>query len=159
MKILMVCLGNICRSPMAEGIMRAKLEDAGFDAVVDSAGTADYHRGESPDHRAVKCMKQHGIDISGLRARQFSRKDFEKFDFIFTMDESNHRNVMAQAETDEEKKKVMMFLELMYPGQKQSVPDPWFGDMDGFFEVAEMLMKASDKFVARISDGGLLRND
>lgn len=150
MKILMVCLGNICRSPMAEGILRDRLEKAGIEAFLDSAGTADYHAGEAPDHRAIRCMRQYGIDISGLRARQFSRDDFARFDFIFTMDESNHRNVLVQAETEEEKKKVMMFLELLFPGKKQSVPDPWFGDMEGFFEVAEMLMKASDKFVTQL---------
>lgn len=146
----MVCLGNICRSPMAEGIMRKKLEDAGIDATVDSAGTSNYHIGEHPDDRAIRCMRQLGIDISYLRARQFSPYDFQQFDYIFTMDENNHKNVLALAQSSMEKNKVTMMLDVLHPGKKRSVPDPWFGEMDGFFDVAEMLDEACERFVVKL---------
>ena len=148
----MVCLGNICRSPMAEGIMRAKLERAGIAFELDSAGTGNYHIGEHPDHRAVKCMKSKGIDISYLRARQISARDLAHYDIIFTMDESNQKNVLALTNDDVEKQKVRMFLNELHPGKNVSVPDPWFGDEDGFFEVYELLDNAANAFVNHFAD-------
>ena len=93
MKILMVCLGNICRSPLAEGIMRAKIEEAGLDWEVDSAGTSRFHAGEQPDKRSIQVAKKYGIDISQQRSRQFRGWDFEFFDRIYVMDSSNYRDI------------------------------------------------------------------
>ena len=94
MKILMVCLGNICRSPIAEGILREKSKLAGWEIETDSAGTSAHHTGESPDHRMMKAAKENGYDISDLRARQFVVSDFDAFDLIYVMDESNYDNVL-----------------------------------------------------------------
>ncbi len=146
----MVCLGNICRSPMAEGIFRAKTAEAGIELEVDSAGTADYHVGEEPDPRAIENMRSHGIDISNLRGRQFVQEDFDRFDHIFTMDESNHLNVLRLARTEEDKAKVSMFLNSLVPGSNSPVPDPWFGGNDGFEDVFQMLSKTSDKIVEEL---------
>jgi protein-tyrosine phosphatase len=118
----MVCLGNICRSPMAEGIMRAKLERAGIAFELDSAGTGNYHIGEHPDQRAVKCMKSKGLDISYLRARQISARDLAHYDIIFTMDESNQKNVLALTNDDVEKQKVRMFLNELHPVKTYPFP-------------------------------------
>jgi len=149
-RILMVCLGNICRSPMAEGILRHKAKLSGISVDIDSAGTADYHVGEEPDHRAIRCLKSHGIDISGLRARQFSRRDFDTFDMIYTMDASNHKNVLALANNDDQKNKVKMILNENNPGSDAPVPDPWPGGMDDFEAVYEMLSEACDEVIRKL---------
>lgn len=149
----MVCLGNICRSPMAEGIFRNKLEEAGLDVEVDSAGTANYHVGEQPDYRAIENMASHGIDIRGLRGRQFRQEDYDHFDQIYTMDSSNHQNVLRLARNDEDRAKVKMFLNELSPGSDASVPDPWYGRADGFEDVFQMLSKTSDKVIDRLNNG------
>lgn len=133
MKILMVCLGNICRSPLAEGIMRHRLGDEYF---IDSAGTGDWHVGNQPDKRSIAIAHQYGIDISNQRARQFQLSDFEDFDLIFTMDSNNYQDIMALATTREHQEKVRMIL-----GDK-NVPDPYYGGDDGFDEVFQMLDQA-----------------
>jgi len=138
----MVCLGNICRSPMAEGILRSKLGDR---AVIESAGTGGWHVGEQPDRRAQACMKGHGIDISGLRGRQFSQRDFDEFDRIFVMDESNYRDVLNMSRSSEDEEKVEMLLELTHPGQKLSVPDPYYGGKGGFEEVYNLIDEACER--------------
>jgi protein-tyrosine phosphatase len=145
--ILMVCLGNICRSPMAEGILRHKAASLNIPVDVDSAGTSNYHIGDHPDHRAVKCLRKHGLDISQLHARQFSEIDFKYFDVIFVMDKSNYRDVLSKASTDDERNKVKLFLNEAWPNENRDVPDPWFGDQDGFEDVYQMLDKAADSFL------------
>ncbi len=150
MRILMVCLGNICRSPMAEGIMRRRAQEAALNMIVDSAGTADYHVGDEPDHRAIRCMRNHGIDISNLRGRQFSTKDFEAFDRIYVMDATNYQNITKLANTEEHKSKVQMILNELNPGRNQPVPDPWYGDMTDFERVYEMLDEAARKITGSI---------
>lgn len=142
--VLMVCLGNICRSPMAEGILRHLAEKNNLPMVIDSAGTGGWHAGENPDRRATKAMKERGIDISKLVARQFSKNDFRQFDLILTMDSSNYHDVVAMAHSDEDKKKVRPILDYSFPGAGSSVPDPWYGDMDGFYKVYDMLYKACE---------------
>lgn len=139
-KILMVCLGNICRSPLAEGILKYKLPKDKF--TIDSAGTANYHVGSAPDRRAIKVAKENGLDISGLRGRQFSVDDFDTFDFIYVMDESNYNNVLNLARNDEDKNKVKFILNETYPNQNYDVPDPYYGGPEGFENVFKMLDEA-----------------
>ena len=146
----MVCLGNICRSPMAEGILRSKVANAGLNVIVDSAGTGDYHVGEAPDDRAIVTAKKYGIDISELAARQFHPGDFDAFDRIYVMDSSNHRNVLQLATLDSQKAKVHRLLDVVYTGEEMEVPDPWFGGMEGFERVFEVLETACDKIVQNI---------
>jgi len=146
MKVLMVCLGNICRSPMAEGIFRNKALENGVDMFVDSCGTANYHVGEHPDPRSVKKSSEHGIDISSLTGRQFSYKDFRNFDVILTMDQDNYRNVIALAKKDEDKAKVKMTLNYSFPGSNMDVPDPWYGGEQGFEDVFQLLEQAANAF-------------
>jgi protein-tyrosine phosphatase len=122
MKILMVCLGNICRSPLAEGIMQHLTDKAGLDWQVDSAGTGDWHVGQGPDRRSVKAAANEGIDISKQVCRLFRTRDFDDFDLILVMDKSNLSNVLALARNDEDRKKVKMLL-----GDK-IVPDPYYDD-------------------------------
>jgi len=148
----MVCLGNICRSPMAEGIVRDRIEELGLDVELDSAGTGDYHIGEGPDKRAQANMRQNGHDISDLKARQFKAKDFDAFDRIFVMDQSNYQNVLSLARTDADKEKVELFLNLASPGSDAEVPDPYFGGESGFQHVYELLNESADKLMEELSN-------
>jgi protein-tyrosine phosphatase len=145
MNILMVCLGNICRSPMAEGIMRKKLNDHQLIGTVDSCGTANYHVGESPDSRAVKKAQKYGIDISELVGRQLSVKDFDHFDRIYVMDASNYQNALKLTRNNEDKDKLKLILEELYPRSGMSVPDPYYGGDEGFENVYRLLEAACEK--------------
>lgn len=149
----MVCLGNICRSPMAQGILEDKIEKEGLDVEVDSAATSDYHIGDSPDPRAVRKMKEHNIDISNYRGRQIQPIDFEKFDRIYVMDSSNYENTIKVARKDTDQEKVNMILNTVHPGSNRSVPDPYFGEEDGFEEVYQMLDEACDVIIEDIRNG------
>jgi protein-tyrosine phosphatase len=137
MKVLMVCLGNICRSPLAEGILRHLAPDW----EIDSAGTGSWHIGDPPDKRSVAVARRHGIDISGLRGRQFHTADYDEFDRIYVMDVDNYRDVIRKARTDTDKAKVQLLLD-----DQQSVPDPWYDD--ALFEpVYNMVYKACEKII------------
>lgn len=136
MKILFVCLGNICRSPLAEGI----LSHINPDIIVDSAGTSNYHIGSPPDSRMIETAKAYGIDISNLAARQFTSNDFDKFDKIFVMDSENYNNVVALAQNESQKEKVYYTL-----SDNRNVPDPYFGGKDGFIQVYELVYDACQK--------------
>lgn len=138
MNILMVCLGNICRSPLAEGIMRSKL---GKEHFVDSAGTGSWHVGQAPDKRSIAVAKKYGIEISHLRARQFQVKDFDEFDYILAMDSSNYRDILSLARSEEDRMKVRLIL------HDQDVPDPYYGGEDGFELVYQLLDEAVDDFI------------
>lgn len=151
MKILMVCLGNICRSPLAEGILREKVK--GMDVETDSAGTAAYHAGEAPDPRSIKIGRKYNINISDLRGRQFEKEDFVNFDKIYVMDESNYRNVMQLADEEWEREKVDFILNELHPDQNMEVPDPYYGGDMGFENVYKMLDEATDKIIERINNG------
>lgn len=142
-KILMVCLGNICRSPLAEGILKSKLPADSFD--VDSAGTASYHIGQAPDKRSIATARSHGLEISHLRGRQFRVEDFEIFDLIYTMDNSNYHHVIQQARTEADKSKVKLILNEIYPGKDLDVPDPYYGGDQGFENVYKMLDEACEE--------------
>ncbi len=139
----MVCLGNICRSPMAQGILEYKLAQKNKEAYVDSAGTSGWHEGERADSRAVQTMKKYGIDISKQRSRPFSRTDFDEFDLIFAMDASNYNDIISQARTEADKQKVQLILNLSYPEKNLSVPDPYYND--GFDTVYNLLNEACEK--------------
>ncbi|QQR86395.1 MAG: low molecular weight phosphotyrosine protein phosphatase [Flavobacteriales bacterium] len=147
MKVLMVCLGNICRSPMAEGVLRQLANERGLALEVDSAGTADYHVGEAPDHRARASMKRHGGNIEALRARQVSTKDFERFDIILAMDGNNERDLRRLAPSDTARRKVRRMMEFATAQGTGEVPDPYYGADSGFDEVHRMLMDACRGFV------------
>lgn len=137
MKILMVCLGNICRSPLAEGIMRSKLP---HHYEVDSAGTSGFHSGEQPDKRSIEVAKRYGIDISMQRSRQIRKEDFEIFDKIYCMDKSNLQNVLSLTDNPQHKEKVcLLLLEADPKSIFLEVPDPYYGGPAGFEKVYEML--------------------
>lgn len=147
----MVCLGNICRSPLAEGILRQKLLALqNHSILVDSAGTSSYHIGEHPDERSIANAARHGVDISTLRARQFTVKDFDAFDLIYTMDSSNYNDVIARARNEKDRKKVELILNALQPGSNRSVPDPYFGAEEGFEIVFRLLNDACDQIIRKI---------
>ena len=137
--ILMVCLGNICRSPLAHGILESKLPSDQF--YVDSAGTANYHVGDSPDHRSIAIAKSNGIDISNQCGRQFKLSDFDTFDYIYTMDDSNYQNVIALARNTNDIAKVKCILEAEETIQQTHVPDPYYGNITDFQNVFQLLDK------------------
>lgn len=147
MKILMVCLGNICRSPIADGLLRHKVAETGLNIEVDSAGTAGYHVGAPPDKRMRATAKSFGISIDDLKARKFVVEDFDRFDVIYAMDESNKSNILNLARNSEDASKVKMILNEIYPGENISVPDPYYGGDQGFIGVYQMLDQATDKII------------
>lgn len=130
--ILMVCLGNICRSPLAEGILQNKLPDHKF--FVSSAGTANFHTGEKPDYRSIQVAKNHSIDISKQRAIHFQPHHFDEFDYIFAMDKNNYATILAMAPNETMTKKVKLIL-----NNNQEVPDPYYGDLVDFEHVFQLL--------------------
>lgn len=139
-KVLMVCLGNICRSPLAEGILQSKVD---YNKVlVDSAGTAGYHIGNPPDARSIDVAFKNGIDISYQHSRKFTIRDFDDFHHIFVMDQSNYDNVIALARDANDEKKVDLILNQLYPGENRQVPDPYYGGEQGFNDVFWMLNEA-----------------
>lgn len=143
----MVCLGNICRSPLAEGILRKKARERGLPIEVDSAGTGSWHVGQNPDPRAITVAQKYNIDISTLCGRQFSSSDFDQFDKILVMDENNYKNVIALARDENDKSKVDFLLNSVTPKRNDSVPDPYFGGDQGFEKVYRMLDQACDKLL------------
>lgn len=149
----MVCLGNICRSPLAEGILKHKVD--AHQVEVDSAGTASYHIGEAPDIRSIMIARKHGINISQQLGRQFRVEDFDVYDRIYVMDHSNLQNVLRLARNDEDKAKVDLILNELKAGSNQDVPDPYYGGDDGFEQVYRLLDAASDNIVKKLKDGGI----
>ncbi|MFV0530236.1 MAG: low molecular weight protein-tyrosine-phosphatase [Flavobacteriales bacterium] len=149
MKILMVCLGNICRSPLAEGIMRAKAIQYKLNLDVDSAGTASYHLGELPDKRSIAIAQKYGIDLTTQRARQFVKEDFDRFDFIFAMDKSNFQNIIKLTSHPNQKEKVHLILNESHPKENLEVPDPYYGEQQGFETVFSMLNDACEAFIKK----------
>ncbi len=138
----MVCLGNICRSPLAEGIMLKLIKENNINMRVDSAGTSNYHISEAPDKRTIANAAKHEVDLKPLRARQFKVSDFEKFDKIYVMDKSNMTNVLALATNEAHIAKVDLLLNAANPGMNLEVPDPYFGGEQGFEDVFQMVYKA-----------------
>ena len=149
-KILMVCLGNICRSPLAEGILASKLPKDKF--KVDSAGTGSWHIGRSPDERSISTAKKNKIDISHQRGRQFAIRDFDTFDYIYVMDNSNYNDVVFLAKTPEQKNKVQLILNELFPGENVDVPDPYYGLPNGFDIVYKMLDQACNVIAQKLME-------
>ena len=147
-KILMVCLGNICRSPLAEGILQSKVNPE--NVFIDSAGTGAYHIGHLPDERSIKVAKKYGIDITNQRARKISVADFDNFDVIYAMDTSNFENILSLARNTEDTQKVKLILNESHPNKNKSVPDPYYGEKDGFENVYKMLDEACKIIAKRI---------
>lgn len=148
MKILMVCLGNICRSPLAEGILKRKIKEKGLDWTVDSAGTGSWHVGDLPDPRSVSTARKNGINITDQRARQFRASDFDEFDLILTMDRHNYRDVLRFATKETQQAKVQMIMDFINPGKNMDVPDPYWDD-EGFDKVFQMLEEACEAVIER----------
>ncbi len=144
----MVCLGNICRSPLAEGILKSKVDPD--TVLVESAGTGHWHVGDPPDQRSIDIGRKNKIDISDQRGRQFEAKDFEEYDEIYVMDNSNKENVLALAQDDSQRKKVKLILDEVFPGENVDVPDPYFGGTSGFTNVYKMLEEACDRIAERL---------
>lgn len=149
-RVLMVCLGNICRSPLAEGILKSKV-DAGR-VHVDSAGTSNYHIGDSPDERSISVARKNGVDITYQKGRQFIIDDFDTFDKIFVMDMSNYRDVLALARNEEDRQKVSLILNEIFPGENVEVPDPYYGGNNGFQKVYEMLDEACEIIAQKLNE-------
>lgn len=142
-KILFVCLGNICRSPLAEGIALHLINERGINNIlIDSAGTANYHVNEAPDHRTIANAKKHGVDLSSLRARQIKSSDFDEFEEIYVMDDNNLKNVLALTKSNSHKEKVKLLLSIGDFG-RLDVPDPYYGNERDFENVFQLVYKAT----------------
>lgn len=143
----MVCLGNICRSPLAEGILKSKVDATKI--YVDSAGTGGYHIGNAPDPRSIKVAYEHGLDISAQVCRKFTVSDFDSFDLIFAMDKSNYTNIIGLARNNDDVEKVKLILNEISSSDKE-VPDPYYDAEDGFEHVFQMIDQACDSIAARL---------
>ncbi|MEP2237657.1 MAG: low molecular weight protein-tyrosine-phosphatase [Maribacter sp.] len=147
MKVLMVCLGNICRSPLAEGILKSKVDND--QVYVDSAGTGGYHIGNAPDPRSIKVAKEHGLDISSQVCRKFGVSDFDAFDVIYAMDKSNYNNIISLARNKEDADKVKLLLNEISSFDEE-VPDPYYDAVEGFENVYQMIDQACNVIAARL---------
>lgn len=148
-------MGNICRSPMAEGILTTLIKKDNLKAVVDSAGTIGFHEGEAPDRRAQKKALQHGVDISHIVSRPFKLSDFDDFDWIYVMDYENYKDILSRTSLEKHKAKVKFILDEVFPQQNLDVPDPYYGGEQGFENVFQMLMKASVAIAKKIKNNEL----
>lgn len=141
----MVCLGNICRSPLAEGILKSKINST--EIYVDSAGTSAFHENELPDRRSIQVANKYGIDLTDQRSRPFRKSDFKKFDIIYAMDKSNKKNILKLADSDSDRNKVRLILNESNPGLNLDIPDPYYGGDQGFENVYKMLDEACQTIV------------
>ena len=151
MKILFVCLGNICRSPLAKGIMEDKIAKLGLAAETDSAGFESFHRGDPADPRSAAVAAAHGIDLSDHIARMFTVRDFDRFDLIYVMDRINYNDVIGLARDSEDEHKVDFILNLVNPGENRQIPDPWYGGKESFEKVYRMLDEACEHLAREIA--------
>jgi len=151
MKILMVCLGNICRSPLAEGILQHKADMAGLKWKVDSAGTANYHVGEPPHKLSQKVARMNGLNISQQCCRQFKKDDMLAFDKIYVMDSENYIDVRRISGELWDEEKTDLLLNELYPGKNMGVPDPWYGNEDGYHKVFKLISDACDMIIEKYS--------
>ena len=149
MRILMVCLGNICRSPLAEGILKDKVEKAGLDWFVDSAGTNGYHIGEAPHKLSQKVARLNGIDICQQKARQFVKEDFDRFDKIYAMADDVMDDIKRIAKNKFDASKTDFLMNELFPGQNISVPDPWYGPEPGYHQVYKLINDACEAIIKK----------
>jgi protein-tyrosine phosphatase len=156
MKILMVCLGNICRSPIADGLLRQKVNEEHLDVEVDSAGTIGMHAGSAPDSRMITTAKNRGTDISFLKARQFTVADFDQFDVIFAMDKNNKHDILSLAKNAKDKQKVHLILSEISDQEEANVPDPYYGTSKDFEHVYELVDKATNTIIQKIKNNTLI---
>ena len=155
MNILFVCTGNICRSPMAEGILKKKLEKLNYSGIIDSAGFESFHSGDSADDRAVVTLRKRGIDISNHVARLFSIKDFDRFDKIYVMDSYHYSNVSLVARSEKDMEKVDFIMNVIEPGSDKPVKDPWYDGLNAFEQVFEQLDKVCEIIAVKIVSDSL----
>ena len=148
MKVLMVCLGNICRSPLAQGILENQAKEKNIKIYIDSAGTAGYHVGSSPDIRAINIAKKYGIDITNQKARKFQLEDFDNFDIIYVMDLNNYNDLLNYNINEQQAKKIILIMNEVDANSNIAVPDPYYND--GFENVYQMLLKTCQKIVKKI---------
>lgn len=149
MRILFVCLGNICRSPMAEGILKAKAATKGLNWTIESAGTESYHIGEPPHRFSQKICRENGIDISAQRARIFTASDLGQWDKIYALASDVLREIQKIGGRRGDYSNVMLFLEELYPGRKNSVPDPWYGDESGYVRVYDLIEETCEAIIQK----------
>jgi protein-tyrosine phosphatase len=149
MKILMVCLGNICRSPLAEGVLQHKAREVGLDWTVESAGTNGYHVGEAPHHLSQKVAKLNGIDICSQKARRFVKEDFQRYDKIYAMADDVLDEMKRIAKEAYDPAKVDLFLNELHPGENRSVPDPWYGTEPGYHDVYKLIVDTADQIIQK----------
>jgi protein-tyrosine phosphatase len=159
MRVLMVCLGNICRSPLAEGILQHQARTEGLDIQVDSAGTAAYHIGEPPHVLSQKVARMSGINIGAHRGRQFRKEDMDHYDRIYVMDSENYNEVRRISGNKWDPRKVDLLLNELYPEENRSVPDPWFGEEEGYHKVYRMLDLASRNIIKKYSAQKAIANN
>lgn len=148
MKILMVCLGNICRSPLAEGIMQSKIDQHGLDWKVDSAGTSGHHDGQLPDPRSIDVAEKNGLDITNQRSRKLVIKDLDEYDLICAMDSSNYINIRMLSRSSVHHQKIQLIMNFAQPDMNINVTDPYYGE-EGFDNVYQMLDEACDAIIAK----------
>ena len=151
MRILFVCLGNICRSPIAEGVMREMIRKQGLPWTVASAGTNSYHTGEPPHKHSQRVCAERGVDISAQRARRFQAEDFAEYDLIYAMADDVLETMRSMSGFMFDERKAALFLEELYPGENRSVPDPWYGDLQGYYPVYDMIEEGCRAIVKRYS--------
>lgn len=151
MKILMVCLGNICRSPLAEGILQHKAQEAGLPWTIDSAGTNGYHTGEAPHRLSQKVAALNGIDISHQRARRFTAADMQQYDHIYAMATDVIDEMKRIAAKQYNPDKVQLLMDVLHPGRQMDVPDPWYGPEPGYHEVFHMISNACDQLIQQLA--------
>jgi len=149
-KILLVCLGNICRSPAAEGVLRAKARERGLELVIDSAGTGAWHVGDPPDARMLKTAGGRGYDLSYIRARKVSMSDFYEFDYLLAMDLSNHTDLLELAPPNRECD-IRLFLDFA-DGETRETPDPYYGGDAGFENVLDLIEQGAEGFLDHLED-------
>lgn len=153
MNILMVCLGNICRSPIAEGVMQEKFRRHQIKGKVDSAGVISFHSGEQPDKRAIAIAQEHGIDITNQSARQFKMSDFHDFDLILTMDKSVHDEIRSMAKDEHQASRVQLFLPYAGFDSAENVPDPYYGGKEGFQQVFSLIDDGCERIINKLKSG------
>ena len=149
MRILMVCLGNICRSPIAEGVLRHKAAAAGLDWTIDSAGTEDYHIGKEPHRFSQSVCRSHGIDISAQRARRFLPADLVNYDRIYALADDVLDAIRQIGGRQADYSRVMLFLDELHPGAHESVPDPWYGEESGYGPVYRLIEETCEAIVRK----------